>query len=74
MPRWGYDAAARRFRDLARAGIVDPTKVVRTALRTAVPAAARAIAAQAVVAGTPPPDTQEKALDESALPGSREAG
>ena len=73
-PRWGYDAAARRFRDLARAGIVDPTKVVRTALRTAVPAAARAIAAQAVVAGTPPPDTQEKALDESALPGSREAG
>ena len=72
--RWGYDAAARRFRDLARAGIVDPAKVVRTALRTAVPAAARAIAAQAVVAGTPPPDTPEKALDESALPGSREAG
>ena len=36
-PRWGYDAAARRFRDLPRAGIVDPTRVVRMALRTAVP-------------------------------------
>ena len=53
--RWGFDAAARRFRDLPRAGIVDPTRVVRTALRTAVPAAARAIAAEAVIAGTPPP-------------------
>ena len=53
-PRWGFDAAARRFRDLPRVGIVDPTRVVRTALRTAVPAAARAIAAEAVIAGTPP--------------------
>ena len=69
-PRWGFDAAARRFRDLSRAGIVDPTKVVRTALRTAVPAAARAIAAEAVIAGTPPPDTVTRALDESALPGA----
>ena len=73
-PRWGFDAAARRFRDLSRAGIVDPTTVVRTALRTAVPAAARAIAAEAVIAGTPPPDTATQALDESALPGNREAG
>ena len=70
-PRWGFDAAARRFRDLPRAGIVDPTRVVRTALRTAVPAAARAIAAEAVIAGSPPlTDPETKALPESALPGS----
>ena len=69
-PRWGFDAAERRFRDLPRAGIVDPTRVVRTALRTAVPAAARAIAAEAVIAGTPPPaDPETQALPESALPG-----
>ena len=74
-PRWGYDADARRFRDLARAGIVDPTGVVRTALRTAVPAAARAITAQAVVAGTPQPaESESRALPESALPGSRSEG
>ena len=74
-PRWGFDAAARRFRDLARAGIVDPTRVVRTALRTAVPAAARAIAAEAVVAGSPPPaDPETKALPDSALPGGHGGG
>ena len=73
-PRWGFDAAARRFRDLPRAGIVDPTRVVRTALRTAVPAAARAIAAEAVIAGTPPPaDPETQALPESALPGGQGA-
>ena len=69
-PRWGFDAAARRFRDLPRAGIVDPTRVVRTALRTAVPAAARAIAAEAAIAGSPPPaEPETKALPESSLPG-----
>ena len=69
-PRWGFDAAARRFRDLSRAGIVDPVKVVRMALRTAVPAAARAIAAEAIVAGSPPPaEPETKALPETALPG-----
>ena len=74
-PRWGFDAAERRFRDLSRAGIVDPTKVVRTALRTAVPAAARAIAAEAVVAGHPrPTDTGKQALPEDALPGRQSEG
>ena len=70
-PRWGFDAASGRFRDLSRAGIVDPTRVVRTALRIAVPAAARAIAAEAIVAGGPRPAEAEttQALDESALPG-----
>ena len=71
-PRWGYDAAQRRFRDLPRAGIVDPTRVVRMALRTAVPAAARAIAAEAVIAGFPPPaEPETKALPDSALPGAQ---
>ena len=74
-PRWGFDAAARRFRDLPRAGIVDPTRVVRTALRTAVPAAARAIAAEAAIAGTPQPaEPETQALPESALPGGQREG
>ena len=59
-PQWGFDAAARRFRDLTRAGIVDPTRVVRTALRVAVSAAARTIAAEAVVAGFPRAEPAER--------------
>lgn len=74
-PRWGFDAAERRFRDLSRAGIVDPTRMVRTVLRTAVPAAARAIAAEAVVAGFPrPADPETQALPEEALPGAQSEG
>ena len=74
-PRWGFDAAERRFRDLSRAGIVDPTKVVRMALRTAVPAAARVIAAEAVVAGFPrATDSGTQALPEDALPGAQSEG
>ena len=71
-PCWGFDAADRRFRDLSRAGIVDPTKVVRMALRTAVPAAARVIAAEAVVAGFPrATDSGTQAFDESDVPGTQ---
>ena len=32
---WGYDAQTGEFKDLVKAGIVDPTKVVRTALQDA---------------------------------------
>ena len=32
---WGFDAQAGEFKDLVKAGIVDPTKVVRTALQDA---------------------------------------
>ena len=74
-PRWGFDADRQRYCDLSRAGVVDPTKVVRTALRTAVPAAARVIAAEAVVAGFPrPTDTGKQALPEDALPGGQSEG
>ena len=32
---WGFDAQSGEFKDLVKAGIVDPTKVVRTALQDA---------------------------------------
>ena len=34
-PAWGYDAATGEFVDMHKAGIVDPTKVARTALLNA---------------------------------------
>ncbi|MBI2191583.1 MAG: chaperonin GroEL [Planctomycetes bacterium] len=35
-PNWGFDARSGEFVDLFKAGIIDPTKVVRTALQNAV--------------------------------------
>ena len=32
---WGFDAQAGEFKDLLKAGIIDPTKVVRSALQHA---------------------------------------
>ena len=37
---WGYDAQAGEYKDLVAAGVIDPTKVVRTALQGAASVAA----------------------------------
>jgi len=46
---FGYDAATDVFCDLIQAGIVDPTKVVRSALENAVSAASMFLTTEAVV-------------------------
>jgi chaperonin GroEL len=33
-PNFGYNAQTDKFEDLVKAGVIDPTKVTRTALRT----------------------------------------
>ncbi|MBI2625039.1 MAG: chaperonin GroEL [Candidatus Nealsonbacteria bacterium] len=50
---FGYNAAADRFEDLMEAGIVDPVKVVRTALENAVSASSMLLTTEAVVAEKP---------------------
>jgi chaperonin GroEL len=54
---WGYDAQTGRYGDLVSKGIIDPTKVVRTALQDAVSVAGLLITTEAIVAElpTPPP-------------------
>lgn len=47
---FGYNAATDTFEDLVQAGIVDPTKVVRIALESAVSAAAMLLTTEAIVA------------------------
>jgi chaperonin GroEL len=49
----GYDAQAGEYKDLVRAGIIDPTKVVRTALQDAASVAALLITTEAMVAERP---------------------
>ncbi len=50
---YGFDAQAEKYVDLVDAGIVDPTKVVRTALQDASSVAALLITTEAMVADRP---------------------
>ena len=52
---FGFDAAAMEYKDLVQAGIIDPTKVVRTALENAVSAASMLLTTEAVVCEKPEP-------------------
>jgi chaperonin GroEL len=47
---WGFDAQTGEFKDMAKAGIIDPTKVVRSALQHAASVAALMITTEAMVA------------------------
>src|SRR3712207_28436 len=50
---YGYDAQSNEYKDLIAAGIVDPAKVVRTALQDAASVAALLITTEAMVAERP---------------------
>jgi chaperonin GroEL len=50
---WGFDAQTGEFKDLVKAGIVDPTKVVRTALQDAASVAGLLVTTEAMVAEKP---------------------
>ena len=52
-PDWGYDAQADKYVNLVSAGIIDPTKVVRTALQDAASVAGLLITTEAMVADVP---------------------
>jgi chaperonin GroEL len=49
----GFAAQGREFKDLVKAGIIDPTKVVRTALWDAASVAGLLVTAEAMVAEKP---------------------
>ena len=50
---WGYDAQHGEFKDLVKAGILDPTKVVRSALQGAASVAGLLVTTEAMVAEKP---------------------
>jgi chaperonin GroEL len=49
----GFDASTGRYVDLVQAGIIDPTKVVRTALENAVSVAGTVLLAEAIMTEIP---------------------
>jgi chaperonin GroEL len=50
---FGFDAQSGEFKDMVKAGIIDPTKVVRTALQDAASVAALIITTEAGVTERP---------------------
>jgi chaperonin GroEL len=64
---FGFNAATEEFEDLVKAGIVDPTKVVRTALQNAASVAGLLITTEAMIAEKP-----EKKRDMPAMPHDHE--
>lgn len=50
---YGYDAARDEYKDLVKAGIIDPTKVARSALQNAVSIAGMFLTTEALIVDTP---------------------
>jgi len=61
---WGFNAASGDYQDLVQAGVIDPTKVVRTALQDAASVASLLITTEALVAELP---KEEKAAPMPAM-------
>jgi chaperonin GroEL len=62
---YGFDAATEEYTDLMKAGVIDPTKVVRTALQNAASVAALLLTTEAMVAEKP----EEKKAGPPGMPG-----
>ncbi|MEH0196338.1 chaperonin GroEL [Caulobacter sp. CCNWLY153] len=50
---WGFNAATGEYQDLVKAGVIDPAKVVRTALQDAASVASLLITTEALIAEAP---------------------
>jgi len=61
---WGFNAATGEYQDLVQAGVIDPAKVVRTALQDAASVASLLITTEALVAEVP---KEEKAAPAPAM-------
>jgi len=64
---WGFNAGTEQYEDLVKAGVIDPTKVVRTALQNASSVAALLLTTEAMIAEKPK-------KDEPAMPGGGGGG
>jgi chaperonin GroEL len=67
---FGFNAASEEYEDLLKAGIIDPTKVVRTALINAASIAGLMLTTEAMIAERP----QEKGSGAPAMPGGGMGG
>jgi chaperonin GroEL len=59
---FGFDAQTEEYKDLVQAGIIDPTKVVRTALQDAASVAGLLVTTEALVAELPKKESHSPAM------------
>jgi chaperonin GroEL len=57
---WGYNAATDAYEDMVSAGVIDPTKVTRTALQNAASVASLLLTTDALVSDLPDDDKGDK--------------
>tara|TARA_B100001123_G_scaffold414098_1_gene513157 strand:+ start:567 stop:2213 length:1647 start_codon:yes stop_codon:yes gene_type:complete len=69
VKNFGFDAQSEKYVDMYKAGIIDPAKVVRTALQDAASVAGLLITTEAMVAERPEPKAAPAAAPEAAPPG-----
>jgi chaperonin GroEL len=50
-PNFGFNASTEQYEDLVKAGVIDPTKVTRTALQNAASIASLMLTTEAMVCG-----------------------
>jgi chaperonin GroEL len=55
-PNFGFNAATEKYEDLVKAGVIDPTKVTRTALQNAASIASLMLTTEAMICDTVEPD------------------
>lgn len=65
---FGFNAATMVYEDLIKAGVVDPTKVVRTALENAVSAASMLLTTEAVISELPKKDENPRGNMSGGMP------
>ncbi|MDO4852861.1 MAG: chaperonin GroEL [Clostridia bacterium] len=66
---YGYDAATDTYGDMAGKGIVDPTKVTRSALQNAASVAAMVLTTESIVADIPKPEPAAPAMGDGGMGG-----
>ena len=66
-PHFGFNALTGEFGDLVKAGVLDPTKVVRTALTNAGSIASLMLTTEALVADLPEGDNGAQVLGQSSM-------
>lgn len=64
---YGYNALEDRFEDLIKAGIIDPTKVVRSALQNAASVSSMMLTTEAMVADLPKEEATGAALENQGM-------
>lgn len=65
----GYNVATGQFQDLIKAGVVDPTKVTRSALQNAASVASLLLTTECMIADKPEPKTAAPAVGDPSMGG-----